>query len=61
MTCPVCGEKTEVYDTRAKSDSVRRQRACLKCKYTFSTIEIEEDLLQKITSKDLQKTTRRNK
>lgn len=50
MTCPVCGEKTKVRESREDEDSVRRQRVCLSCHYVFTTIEIDEDLFRRITN-----------
>lgn len=51
MTCPICNEKTQVTDSRANDDFVRRRRACPTCKYRFSTIEIDEDLYERIVNK----------
>lgn len=47
MTCPVCGARTKVSETRAESDCIRRRRVCTRCHHTFVTIEIDEDLLRK--------------
>ena len=52
MTCPVCGEKTKVVDSRFECESVTRRRECLVCGYRFSTIELEKDLLGKIIRKE---------
>ena len=49
MTCPICGEKTAVLETRADTDCIRRRRKCIKCQYTFVTIEISEDLLERLS------------
>lgn len=49
MTCPVCGEKTKVLETRADTDCIRRRRECIQCQYTFITIEICEDLMERLT------------
>jgi transcriptional regulator NrdR family protein len=54
MTCPVCGKNTKVYDSRAEEDSVRRRRVCLSCRYVFTTIELDEDLFERI--KDVKST-----
>lgn len=54
MTCPVCGGKTTVYDTRHDCDAVYRYRKCVDCKYSFPTIEIEMDLLERVVKKDEQ-------
>ena len=44
MTCPVCGGKTGVCDSRAKADSIYRRRRCLECDYRFNTLETEVEL-----------------
>lgn len=49
MTCPICSEKTKVLETRADTDSIRRRRECIRCRFTFTTIEISEDLLERLT------------
>lgn len=51
MICPVCGENTKVIDSRADVDSVNRKRECLSCKYRFLTVEIDEDLYEKISGR----------
>lgn len=53
MTCPICGEKTKILETRADTDYIRRRRKCLnrECMYTFTTIEISKDLLDRIERK----------
>lgn len=47
MNCPVCGEKTRVKDSRADCESVTRIRQCVKCGYTFQTVEYEEVFAEK--------------
>lgn len=49
MTCPICGEKTKILETRADTDCIRRRRRCLECRYTFVTMEISKDLLDRIS------------
>lgn len=47
MKCPVCrNSDTRVIDSRVAQDgsSIRRRRACARCKYRFSTLE-ETELL----------------
>lgn len=46
MTCPVCGGKTLVWDSRylAKDETLKRRRRCKECGYRFNTYEIDEDL-----------------
>lgn len=42
MTCPVCGEKTKVVDSRPYGcESIWRKRECLECKHRFETMEYE--------------------
>ena len=48
MTCPICGEKTKVSESRAENDYVRRRRVCLRCRLAFVTVEIDEDLYKRI-------------
>ena len=49
MTCPICGGKTKVLETRADTDCIRRRRECIQCHLTFITIEISEDLLERLS------------
>lgn len=40
MTCPKCGNKAIVIDSRAyETGEVRRRRKCLRCGFRFSTLE----------------------
>lgn len=48
MTCPICGEETKVVDSRSEPDCVHRRRVCIKCKYSFTTSEIEDDLRRRL-------------
>lgn len=48
MTCPICGEKTKVLESKADVDSIERRRECLSCGYRFSTLEIDRDLYRKM-------------
>lgn len=48
MTCPICGRKTKIIDSRSESDCVHRKRICLNCKYSFTTSEIEDDLRKRL-------------
>lgn len=43
MTCPVCGGKSAVVDSRADCESVQRKRKCRKCGHVFYTSERESD------------------
>ena len=55
MTCPKCGyEKTTVVDSRHDCESVQRRRKCLdaECGYTFNTVELEGDLLERLVKDD---------
>ena len=47
MTCPVCGSKTFVINSRPKNDTVYRRRECEDCGYRFNTYEYEEELTTK--------------
>ena len=44
MTCPVCGGRTIVYDSRPTDDIINRRRKCIDCEYRFSTVEVETDI-----------------
>lgn len=48
MTCPKCGEDTKVIDSRSETDSIMRIRKCVACDYRFKTIELDNDLFEKI-------------
>lgn len=48
MTCPVCGGKTHIVDSRSDGETVRRRRECLECKHRFTTKEIDVNLLDKL-------------
>ena len=50
MTCPKCGEATQVVDSRPSEEIVTRWRKCIVCKYRFKTVEIETDLLDTLTN-----------
>lgn len=39
MNCPYCGSESQVVDSRATSDGVRRRRSCNGCKRRFTTYE----------------------
>jgi len=55
MKCPYCGsQKDKVLDSRAsaKGRSVRRRRACLKCKKRFTTYEYVERVPFMVIKKD---------
>lgn len=43
MTCPNCGAKTRVVDSRSHEDSKSRRRECSDCGFRFSTVEIDAD------------------
>lgn len=44
MTCPVCGGKTCITDSRSDGETVRRRRKCRECGHRFTTEEIDADL-----------------
>lgn len=49
MKCPVCGAETEVVNSRSIDvDCVRRRRECVECKYRFSTLEYEEEVIKRM-------------
>lgn len=39
MTCPMCGERTHVVESRGNDIIVRRRRECKECKFRFTTYE----------------------
>jgi transcriptional regulator NrdR family protein len=41
MTCPQCGGKTTVRDSRTDSTMTARMRVCNDCSYRFYTTEME--------------------
>jgi transcriptional regulator NrdR family protein len=43
MTCPICGEKTQVVDSASACEAVYRMRQCIECRHKFSTVEFEGD------------------
>lgn len=48
MTCPICGEKTKVLESKTDVDSIERRRECTSCGYRFTTFEIERDLYKRM-------------
>ena len=50
ITCPLCGEKTEVTEriTSDDGESLRRRRVCASCGYTFLTEEVDADYLARL-------------
>ena len=46
MTCPVCGEKTTVTESRDFGDHVIRRRKCLACSYVFCTEEVDSESVE---------------
>ena len=43
MTCPVCGGKNYVVDSRSDVDAVYRKRICKECGHEFFTVEFETE------------------
>lgn len=43
MTCPVCGGKTKVTDSKADKEAVCRRRICEECSHVFFTVEQEAE------------------
>lgn len=58
MTCPKCCSKTKIWDSRQQDDAKRRRRECLSCGYRFITIEIDEDLYERMIKKNAVNTSR---
>lgn len=52
MTCPKCYKKTKVIDSRSDEDSTERRRECLVCGYRFTTIEIDNDLYERMVKQN---------
>ena len=52
MNCPNCGGDTCVVDSRRNADSIKRRRRCLKCKYSFATLEVNADGFDMLTKID---------
>lgn len=52
MTCPKCKHtETQVIDSRDCPDGVRRRRACLECRYRYTTYERMETPVVLVTKK----------
>lgn len=43
MTCPVCGGRSIVTDSRSDCEGVYRRRKCVECEHNFYTSEYESD------------------
>lgn len=54
MTCPNCGAKTNVVDSRSHEDSRSRRRECVGCGFRFSTVEIDADYYETLKPTDKQ-------
>ena len=53
MRCPYCGnDHTEVVDSRATGDGVRRRRACPQCSRRFTTYEHPVSSLPAVLKRD---------
>lgn len=49
MKCPVCGADTEVVNSRVTDcECVKRRRECVECKYRFTTLEYEEEIIKRM-------------
>ena len=55
MTCPKCCSKTRIWDSRMQDDAKRRRRECLSCGYRFITIEVDEDLYERMVKQNDQR------
>lgn len=48
LTCPICGEKTKVVNSRCDDgETVYRRRECKNCHYRFTTEEVDVALKSK--------------
>ena len=47
MTCPVCGGKAHVLESRSDGETVRRRRECLECGHRFITQEMDTDQMDR--------------
>ena len=52
MTCPECNGKTKVVDSRPEVDCINRRRECTECGFRFSTVELDEDVFERIVKHD---------
>ena len=52
MTCPKCCSRTKIWDSRLHEDCKRRRRECVSCGYRFITIEVDEDLYERMVHHD---------
>lgn len=52
MTCPECGEKTKVLESKDNEDFVERRRECYSCGYRFNTIEVDKDLYERVVNRN---------
>ena len=43
MTCPVCGGKTKVIDSKSDCESIHRKKRCDDCGHIFYTAEYEAE------------------
>lgn len=50
MIWPVCGGKTAVIDSKPEEDQIIRVRKCQECGDRFSTIEVDLDLYERLSS-----------
>lgn len=55
MTCPKCCSRTKIWDSRLQDDAKRRRRECLSCGYRFITIEVDEDLYERMVKQNDQR------
>jgi transcriptional regulator NrdR family protein len=50
-SCPSCGKRSSVLDSREKGESVWRRRMCFACGRRWSTREIYEEDLKVVNNK----------
>lgn len=49
--CPYCGTESLIFDSRPMTYGIYRRRECPKCKYRFTTVEIDYDSYMQIENK----------
>lgn len=48
MLCPLCGDRSQVINSRLYEDGdmIYRRRMCRGCKHRFSTVEVDMDVYE---------------
>jgi transcriptional regulator NrdR family protein len=55
MICPNCYGKTTVLSFQLYQDNTKRYRECRKCGHKFVTIEVDEDMLERLIPQEKKK------